>query len=227
MHKTILFQNNKQVPKLLEDELLLNMKIKFKIKFAFEWLLSACALIILSPILVLTIILVKISSPGPIFFLQRRVGYQQKEFNIIKFRSLKEKTKEENSNGFKPERLTKIGCFLRRTKIDELPQLINILKGDMEIIGPRPHIKEEFLKIEPIKMKARGEIRPGLTGLRQVNGNTGLSEAEEIYYDIFYIKNWNFFLDLKIIFRTILVIALGEKRFIKHVPPELLEKKDD
>jgi Undecaprenyl-phosphate glucose phosphotransferase len=166
--------------------------------------LAIMGIIVTSPIL--TAILVKYSSPGPVIYKQKRVGCNRKEFNIYKFRSMRIQDNEEYHWTKKDDpRKTKFGSFIRKTNIDELPQFFNILKGDMSLIGPRPErpfFVEKF-RDEISKYMIKHHVRPGMTGYAQINGYRGnTSIKKRIDHDIFYVENWNFLLDVKIFFMT-------------------------
>ncbi len=169
--------------------------------------LASIGLIFCLPIFLLAILSIKLSSPGPIFFFQKRTGFMQKDFSIIKFRTM---VVNEDSDTLQATiddpRKTKIGSFLRKWNIDELPQLFNIIKGNMSIVGPRPHMiahTEEFYN-KYDKYHIRHWVKPGLTGWAQVNGWRGDSDiAMRVKYDINYIENWTIWLDFKIIWLTV------------------------
>ena len=170
--------------------------------------LAIMGIIVTSPLLLVTAILVKYSSPGPVIFKQKRVGCNRKEFNIYKFRSMKVNYDEEYHWTKKDDpRKTKFGSFIRRTNIDELPQFFNILKGDMSLIGPRPErpfFVDKFRDEIP-KYMIKHHVRPGMTGYAQINGYRGNTSIQKrIDYDIFYVENWNFLMDVKIFFMTFL-----------------------
>lgn len=184
------------------------------LKRLFDFFGSLCGLIILSPVFAVTMFLIKIFMPGPIFFTQERVGKNGEIFEILKFRTMKvDKEAEKNLDFSKDkERLTRLGCFLRRTKIDELPQLINVLRGDMSLVGPRPTVTRQVKEYTAYQFQ-RLNMRPGMTGLAQVNGNVSLPWEQRIEYDIEYVKEFSLILDLKILVKTIGVVLLGEGRF--------------
>lgn len=175
---------------------------------------SLIGLIILSPVFILTIIFIKITMPGPIFFIQERVGRNKKTFNIFKFRTMKvDKEAEKNLDFSKDEeRLTRTGRFLRRAKIDELPQLINVFKGDMSLVGPRPTVMEQIERYTDYQLK-RLDMKPGMTGLAQVNGNISLPWGQRIEYDIEYVTKFSILLDCKILLKTMGIVVLGEEKF--------------
>ena len=172
------------------------------IKRILDFTLSLIALIVLSPILLITAILVKIKLGSPIIFKQQRPGKNEKIFTLYKFRTMTDKKDEKGNLLPDEQRLTRFGKILRSTSIDELPELINILKGDMSIVGPRPQLIRDMLFMTKEQRK-RHTVRQGLTGLAQVNGRNNLTWEEKIEYDLEYIKNITFVNDVKIIFKTI------------------------
>lgn len=184
------------------------------IKYLFDFIFSLCGVIILSPLYLITLILIKIFMPGPVFFKQKRVGRDGVEFEILKFRTMKVDREAEKNLDFSKDsmRLTKLGKILRRTKIDETAQLLNVLMGNMSLVGPRPTVMEQVEKYTAFQYR-RLEVRPGMTGLAQVNGNIALSWDERITYDVMYIDNYSLWLDIKILFKTVLIVLLGEQRF--------------
>jgi putative colanic acid biosynthesis UDP-glucose lipid carrier transferase len=168
-------------------------------------------------------IIIKLESNGPIFFKQGRPGIDEKEFFCYKFRSMRINGTTEKEASRNDPRVTKIGKFLRKTSIDELPQFFNVLLGDMSVVGPRPHLwsqnKAYANKIK--KYMVRHYVKPGITGLAQVKGYRGEIETDEdminrIKYDVFYIENWSFAMDLKIIFQTVINIFKGRKSILKN-----------
>lgn len=172
-------------------------------KRIMDFVASLTALIILSPLMALSAVLVKISDGGSVLFKQRRPGKDGKIFTVYKFRTMSEKTEDENGRELSDvERMTKIGSFLRKTSLDELPQLFNVLKGDMSFIGPRPLLCEYLELYTPYQMR-RHEVLPGISGLAQVNGRNAITWEEKFDYDVYYVDNMSFWLDLKIIFKTI------------------------
>lgn len=164
--------------------------------------------LILAPFLIIISILIKIESRGSILFLQSRLGKKGKEFKIYKFRTMVENAENVGTGLFtdgNDPRITKIGKILRKYSLDELPQLYNIVKGDMSFIGPRPPVPYHPYKLEdyPIELKKRFLVKPGLTGLAQINGRTNLTWPERIKFDLEYVSNYNLFFDIKILFLTI------------------------
>ena len=179
------------------------------VKRLLDICLSLIAIIILSPILLVTAILVRVKLGAPIIFKQDRPGRYEKTFKLFKFRSM---TNERDENGkLLPDtvRLTKFGRILRATSLDELPELLNILKGDMSIVGPRP-LTVSYLPYYTIREKHRHDVRPGLTGLAQVSGRNSISWDAKFKYDIEYVKNLSFINDVKIVFLTIKKVFIRE-----------------
>jgi len=178
------------------------------IKRALDIACSLAGIVALSPFLILLAIMVKLSSPGPVFYRQERVGRGGRNFMMMKFRSMRADA-EKNTGAVwavkDDPRRTSIGVFIRRTSLDELPQLFNILKGDMSIVGPRPerqHFVDKFVKDVP-RYAERHQVQPGLSGWAAVNGLRGNTPVEErTKYDLYYIENWSLWLDIKIILRT-------------------------
>ena len=172
-------------------------------KRLIDIIFSFCGLVVLSPLLMIVTIWLHFANKGyGAFFLQPRPGKKEKVFNIIKFKTM---TDERDGNGeLLPDemRLTKVGKFIRSTSIDELPQLINVLKGDMSLIGPRP-LRVRYLPLYSQKQKRRHDILPGITGWAQVNGRNSISWTERLDLDVFYVDNVSFRLDLKILYLTI------------------------
>jgi undecaprenyl phosphate N,N'-diacetylbacillosamine 1-phosphate transferase len=175
--------------------------------------LAGLALAALLPLLLAFGLLVVIDSPGPALFKQDRLGHNGRVFKLYKFRTMTNAPRVVNAEvrADNPE-LTRIGRWLRRFKVDELPQLWNVLRGDMSIVGPRPAMPEQE-QILNADGRRRLEVRPGLTGLAQVSGNIHLSWEQRWRLDRQYVENLSFMLDVRIILRTVAVIAMGEERF--------------
>lgn len=179
------------------------------IKRVLDFTLSLIALIILSPLYLVLAILVRIKLGSPIIFKQERPGLNEKIFTLYKFRTMTDE-KDENGKLLPDEvRLTKFGKFLRSTSLDELPELINIIKGDMSIVGPRP-LLVEYLPLYNEKQKCRHNVRPGLTGYAQISGRNSISWEEKFNDDLMYIENITFMEDLKIILKTALKVIKRE-----------------
>lgn len=179
------------------------------IKRFFDIILSFMALSILWPVIAVVAILVKCKLGSPVIFRQRRPGKNEKIFEMYKFRTM---TDARDANGeLLPDevRLTRFGKFLRSTSLDELPELWNILKGDMSIVGPRP-LLVQYLPLYNEEQKHRHDVRPGLTGWAQVNGRNAISWKKKFEYDVEYVRNLSFFMDVKIIFLTVKTVLVKE-----------------
>lgn len=172
------------------------------LKRPLDFILSLTGIIVLSPLLIIIAILVRIKLGSPVIFRQKRPGLNEKIFTLYKFRTMTDE-RDENAELLPDEqRLTGFGKFLRSTSLDELPELFNILKGDMSIVGPRP-LLVEYLPLYNEQQKRRHEVRPGLTGWAQVNGRNTISWEEKFDLDVEYVDNINFLLDCKIVFSTV------------------------
>ena len=173
---------------------------------------SFVGLILLSPLFLLVAILIKLDSKGPIIFKQIRIGKNSKPFYIYIFRSMKIDAPNLSTEEFinASDFTTKVGKFIRKTSIDELPQLVNILKGDMSIVGPRPVIEREVRLLELRKECNVDSILPGITGLAQINGRDNIDDYEKVKYDFEYLSKRNLVLDIKIIINTVLKVAKSE-----------------
>lgn len=206
--------------------------LRVSVKRVIDVMGATAATIVLSPIFAAAAVLIKLTSPGPVFFKQTRVGKSGREFTFYKFRSMvsgdDSKYREYlkafvedgraagvDSKGHKvykiidDPRITHFGRFLRRTSLDEFPQLINVFKGDMSLVGPRPCLPYEWELYEDWQ-KARLSVTPGLTGIWQVTGRSNVSFHHMVILDLYYVSNWSFLMDLKLIFQTIPVILLGK-----------------
>ena len=180
-------------------------------KRSFDFLISAFVLIRLSPLLIVTAMTIKLTSKGPLFFKQQRVGKNGNLFSVYKFRSMTDKKRDFANQVFEGnDEVTRVGKIIRRLKIDELPQLLNVVVGDMSLVGPRPCLPV-LVKDFNESGKKRLLVRPGLTGLAQVNGNIHLSWEERWEFDKEYVEEHSFPLDLKIIAKTVLIVVFGEK----------------
>lgn len=179
------------------------------IKRILDFILSLIAIIVLSPILLISAILVRIKLGSPVIFKQKRPGKDEKIFTLYKFRTMTDEKDEQGNLLPDSERLTKFGKFLRSTSIDELPELINILKGDMSIVGPRP-LLVEYLELYNEEQKHRHDVRPGLTGLAQISGRNAITWEEKFEEDLKYIKKITFLGDIKIILKTALKVFKRE-----------------
>ena len=180
-----------------------------QIKRVFDVVFGLLGIVILSPVWFLTGVFIKASVRGRVIFTQTRIGYKGQKFQILKFRTMHD---EDGTDGI-ARQMPRCGQVIRRLKLDELPQLINILKGEMSFVGPRPYIERECTGLPA----ERYEMRPGLTGLAQVNGNAELDWEERTAYDLEYIRSFTLWKDIRIIFRTIRVIILGEQACVRHI----------
>ena len=178
-------------------------------KQIIDFIIALTALVILSPILLIVVLLLGFANKGNPFFFQNRPGKGDRIFKIVKFRTM---TNERDEHGIllpDAQRLTGIGKFIRKTSIDEIPQLINVLMGDMSLIGPRP-LLPEYLLIFNERQKKRHSVRPGITGWAQVNGRNAISWNKKLEYDVWYVENLSFTLDIKILFKTIKKVIISE-----------------
>ena len=182
---------------------------KTYLKRLLDLVLSFIGLLVLSPILLLVILLLAIANNGKPFFFQMRPGLNGHLFKIIKFKTMNDK-KDSNGKLLNDSlRLTKIGNFVRKTSLDEIPQLINVLKGDMSLIGPRP-LLPEYLPLYNDEQKKRHNVRPGITGWAQVNGRNTINWQQKFEYDVWYVQHLNFKLDIKIIIQTFQKVLKSE-----------------
>lgn len=195
-------------------------------KWIEDKLIVVTAAVFLAPLLLLVAVLIKIDSPGPVLFRQKRFGFNNVEFDVFKFRTMyvsKTELVGMQQTTRDDQRVTRVGRFLRRASIDELPQLINVLRGDMSIVGPRAHPVGMLVANQPYQeivrhYAARHRVKPGITGLAQVNGNRGLVDTPEkaksrVHYDLFYIEHWSIWLDLSILLRTVIKLPFDKAAF--------------
>ena len=208
-------------PVLVRSKFPLDYLTNTTIKRAVDILFSSLVLLfICSWLFPLIAILIKLDSPGSVFFLQKRYGYHDDVFNCFKFRTMQENEDcTKKTTGENDKRITKIGKFLRKTSLDEMPQFLNVLKGEMSVVGPRPHmlLVDDFYKLKIGRYSVRSLVKPGITGLAQVNGLRGdlgdrdLQMQKRILADAFYVKNWSLSLDFIIILKTIFLVIGGDK----------------
>ena len=175
---------------------------KLFFKRFFDFILSLIAIIMLSPVYLIVIVLVRIKLGSPVFFTQKRPGKDEKIFKMYKFRTMTNEVDENGNLLPDDKRLTKFGKLLRSTSLDELPELFNILKGDMSIVGPRP-LLVRYLPLYNEYQKHRHDARPGFTGWAQCNGRNSISWEEKFDLDVYYVNHITFLLDVKIIFKTV------------------------
>jgi len=199
------------------------------IKRIFDLVIGIISLIILLPIFIVSAVLIKIDSEGPVFFLQERVGKDGKMFKIFKFRTMVVNA-ETKGLGYAVEkndsRITRVGKILRSTGIDELPQLINVVKGGMSLVGPRPTLYYQVKEYNDYQ-KRRLEMKPGITSLMIISGHNKLSWPEKIDTDIYYIDYWSLWLDIKIIIKTFWVIIFTREGIYEENPKTELPKNID
>lgn len=182
-------------------------------KRGFDTVAALILVVVLSPVLVAAALAIRLTSAGPVFFRQERGGQHGRVFRVIKFRTMR--------GGRRPDpkelvpldhpEITRVGRVLRRSKIDELPQLFNVLWGDMSLVGPRPTLLDQVAAYDAVR-RQRLLVRPGITGLAQVYANAAMSWDERILYDIAYVRRCGFVLDIRILLRTLLVVLFGEER---------------
>ena len=208
-------------------------KFNFFLKRTFDICVSLVMIILLTaiPVLILVPLAIKLTSKGPVMYNATRIGKDMKPFKMYKFRTMiTERYDAEGNEIMSEDRITKIGRILRKTSLDELPQLFNILNGTMSIVGPRPMLDYQAPRCEGEEV-LRFDVRPGMTGLAQAKGRNNISWPERIQYDIEYVKNFSFWLDIKIIFGTVMMVLKhtgtevkteyrGVDRFSKHYVPE-------
>jgi len=179
------------------------------IKPAIDFVLALVGFLFLSPVFVLVTIGLFFANDGKPFFFQLRPGKNGKIFKIIKFKTMTDK-KDENGNLLPDaDRLTKVGSFVRKTSLDEIPQLLNVIKGDMALVGPRP-LLPQYLELYNDFQRRRNEVKPGITGWAQVNGRNSISWEKKFEYDVWYVDNVSFLLDIKILIMTVLKVVKSE-----------------
>lgn len=191
----------------------MNNKGYMKVKRGIDFILASIGMIVLSPVFLILIIAIKIDSRGPVFFKQKRVGIHKRYFNILKFRTMKIDTPKDMPTHMlsNPEQyITKVGRFLRKTSLDELPQIINILKGEMSIIGPRPALWNQYDLLEERDKYGANDVMPGLTGWAQVHGRDELEIPVKAKLDGFYVKHMSFRMDAICFVRTIFSVLKSE-----------------
>ena len=202
------------------------------VKRALDFVLSLVALILLSPVMLIIAIVIRATSPGPVFFRQKRVGLRRSHFMIYKFRTMRPGS-EKMVKGVEvmkdDDRVTSIGRFLRRSKLDEIPQCLNVLKGEMSLIGPRPERVASLADYDE-EISKRLRMLPGMTGLAQVSGNIYLDLQQRYKLDVYYVEHYSLWLDIRILARTVGVVLLGEEHYLGKplvsIPAEGKAKKE-
>lgn len=186
-----------------------------KIKRLLDFFISFVILLFLFPLFIIVAVLIKIDSNGPIFYLQSRVGKNGRIFHVYKFRTMTDEVRDPNKKQtyLNDSDITRIGRFLRRFKIDELPQIWNVSIGDMSLVGPRPALPSLYEKFGEIAEK-RCKVRPGMTGWAQVNGNIYLPWEKRLLLDSEYVDNMSFMLDFRILIKTVAIVLFGEEKYI-------------
>ena len=179
------------------------------LKPLFDFLAALFGLIILSPVFIIVMIGLAIANNGNAFFFQQRPGKNERIFSIIKFKTMNDLRDKSGNLLPDAQRLTNIGKFVRKTSLDELPQLINVLKGEMSLVGPRP-LLPEYLSLYNEEQKRRHAVKPGITGWAQVNGRNAISWKDKFQFDVWYVENQSFGLDLKILFLTVKKVFRSE-----------------
>lgn len=178
-------------------------------KRLFDFTVALLLVLVLSPVILFVMVLLMLANNGRPFFFQDRPGYREKRIRIVKFKSMNDKRDKDGNLLPDKDRLTSVGKVVRSTSLDELPQLFNVLKGDMSLIGPRP-LLFKYLPLYSDEQRKRHLVRPGITGWAQVNGRNTISWAKKFEYDVYYVNHLSFALDLKIFFLTIKKILVRE-----------------
>ena len=199
----------------------LHSRAALRVKRAADVVAACVLLVLLAPVLAALAALVKLTSPGPVLFVQRRIGFHCREFAMLKFRTMVDGAEQAQDDLAQAQagrtflklardpRVTPVGRFLRRTSLDELPQLLNVLRGEMSLVGPRPILLCDFDKFPKQDQLRRFSLTPGLTGLWQVSGRSGCTDEERILLDLRYVDRWSLGLDLLILARTVPVVLSG------------------
>jgi len=196
------------------------------LKRIIDFIITLIAFVLFIPIFFIVLLLLMINNQGFPFFFQNRPGKDEKNFKVIKFKTMNDKKDAKGRLLPDAERLTKLGVFVRKTSLDELPQLLNVLKGDMSLIGPRP-LLPEYLAIYTKEQKKRHLVKPGITGWAQIKGRNAISWESKFEYDVWYVENLSFFLDLKIFFKTFVKVFKSEDiSAINHVTIEKFNGKN-
>ena len=209
---------------MMTDGMRKRRREQMRIKRVFDLSVSLIILTVFFPVWAMVAVVIKLTSEGPVFFIQERPGYHKKIIRVSKFRTMymgSEKMIKGQEVGRNDSRITFVGRFLRRSKVDEIPQLLNVLKGEMSLVGPRPE-RVESLRDYDKKIVKRLNMLPGMTGLAQVSGNIYLSLSDRYKLDVYYVRHFSLWLDARILCRTIGVVILGEEKF-KGKPLVIME----
>lgn len=182
---------------------------KLFFKRVIDFLAAVIALLLISPIFLILIVFLAIANDGKPFFIQRRPGKNGKIFSIVKFKTMNDRKHADGTLLSDAERLTKVGSFVRKTSLDEIPQLINVVKGDMSLIGPRP-LLVHYLPLYNDFQKKRHDVRPGITGWAQVNGRNAISWETKFEYDVYYVENISLKMDFNVVLKTIQKVIKSE-----------------
>lgn len=181
----------------------------FFIKPLLDRLVAFVGLVVASPLLLLSMLLLAVANKGKVWFLQARPGRNERIFKVIKFKTMNDRRDEKGALLDDEHRLTLVGKIIRKTSMDELPQLVNVLRGDMSIVGPRP-LLTEYLPLYDQQQRRRHDVRPGITGWAQVNGRNAISWERKFEYDVWYVDHISFWLDIKILFLTVVKVFKAE-----------------
>jgi undecaprenyl phosphate N,N'-diacetylbacillosamine 1-phosphate transferase len=179
------------------------------VKPCFDFIIALISFIILSPLFIIVVIVLFIANQGKPFFLQLRPGKNERIFKVIKFKTMNDKKDKKGDLLPDAKRLTGAGKFIRKTSLDEIPQLLNVIKGDMSLIGPRP-LLVEYLPLYSVIQKRRHEVKPGITGWAQVNGRNAISWEQKFEYDVWYVDHLSFLVDIRILFFTLKKVFKSE-----------------
>ena len=187
----------------------MSQPIQFFIKRAFDMIISFLGLIILSPLFLVLALLVRVNLGAPVFFRQERPGLHEKIFRLYKFRSMRDAVDKSGNELPDEQRLSKFGSLLRASSLDELPELFNVLKGDMSLVGPRP-LLVKYIPLYSPEQHRRHDVLPGITGWAQIHGRNAISWEEKFRLDVWYVDHWSLWLDLKILFMTVKKVFIHE-----------------
>lgn len=182
---------------------------KHLVKRVIDLFLSVTAFLVLLPLFIIVVVILFLANSGSVFFRQIRPGKDEKPFSVIKFKTMNNRKDKNGQLLPDADRLTSIGRFIRKTSLDKIPQLLNVIKGDMSLVGPRP-LLVEYLPLYNEQQKRRHEVRPGITSWAQVNGRNAISWQKKFELDVWYVDNMSFWLDMKILFLTVKKVFVSE-----------------